>query len=110
MADLTCIRCHGPAVRVQQDGGLSCVRQCHETSREEAVRKELEGLTADLARLVGSYTPPGYIFTLILASADVDGAKTSNAMAYASSGQRQDCISMLREMADKLDSERGRPS
>lgn len=109
MADLTCPRCDGPAVRVQQDGELSCVRQCHETPRDELRRKELEGLTSALAQLVGSHTPSGYVFTLILASAD-SGVKNGQAMAYASSGRREDVVSMLREMADKLDSDRGRPS
>ena len=110
MGDLVCPRCGAEAIRVQQDGGLACTMDCHETLRDVAIRKELEGLTADLARLVGAHTPKGYIFTLILASADDGGAKTSNALAYASSGQRQDCVSMLREMADRLDSERGKPS
>jgi hypothetical protein len=101
-----CPRCKGPAVRVHQSGDLSCVRQCNETPTEELVRKELEGLTASLARLVGSHVPPGFIFTLILSTADEDGVKRSGAMAYASSGQRPDIVSMLREMADKLESGR----
>jgi len=108
--DLTCERCHGPAVRVQQDGTLSCVRQCHETPRDELRRKELEGLTSALAQLVGAHVPKGYVFTLILASANERGAKVDGAMAYASSGHREDIVSMLREMADKFAVDRGRPS
>jgi hypothetical protein len=92
---------------VQQDGSLSCVRQCHETPRDELVRKELEGLTATLARLVGAHTPKGYVFTLILSSANASGVKAGGSMAYASSAQRADIISMLREMADKLEIDRG---
>lgn len=109
MASLSCPKCSGPAIRVQQDGSLSCVRQCHETPHDEMIRKELEGLTGALAQLVGAHIPNGYIFTLILASAN-DGVKNGNAMAYASSGHREDIVSMLREMADKLEIDRGRAS
>lgn len=97
MADLTCPRCHGAAVRVEQTGALSCARQCDETTLEEETRRELEGLTADLARLVGIHTPKGYIFTLVLTKAGDRGC-----MAYASSGVREDMKSMLRELLEKV--------
>ena len=102
---MQCDKCGGPAVRVKQTGKLSCLRQCDETARDELLRKELEGLTGALARLVDTHVPEGYLFTLILMKAGPNGA-----MAYASSGQRQDCISMLREMADKIDVDAGKPS
>ena len=72
MADLTCPKCGGPAVRVEQTGKLSCVQQCQETSVDELRRKQLEGFTADLARLVGAHMPNDYVFTLIVASAPAD--------------------------------------
>lgn len=97
MSDLTCSRCGGPAVRLQQTGALSCARQCDETTLEEQTRKELEGLTADLARLVGVHTPKGYLFTLVLTKAGERGC-----LAYASSGLRENMKDMLRELLDKV--------
>lgn len=105
MADLTCPRCGGPAVRLQQTRILHCARQCDETTVEEQARKELEGLTADLARLVGVHTPKGYIFTLVLSKTGDRGC-----MAYASSGVREDMKSMLRELLDKVLVTEGRAS
>lgn len=106
MPDLKCPRCGDHTVRVQQTGELSCVRQCHETAVDELRRKELEGFTADLGRLVGAHVPKGYVFTLILATADTHGARKGGAMAYVSSSQREDMVSALREMADKLAAEK----
>jgi hypothetical protein len=99
---LRCASCNGPAVKVQQDGRLSCVRQCHETPGEEISRKMLEGFTADVARLLGGVMPEGVLFTLILSS--------RKGMAYCSSVQRRATISMLREMADKLEIDGGEAS
>lgn len=100
-----CPRCNGPAVRVQQDGSLSCARQCDETTLEAETRRELEGLTADLARLVGAHTPKGYGFTLVLSKFGERGC-----MAYASSVVREDAKSMLQELLDKVLVTQGRAS
>lgn len=105
MTNYTCPRCQGPAVLVEQTKDLSCVGQCDETLADELLRKELEGLVGALARLVGGHTPEGYVFTLLLTKTGRKGCS-----AYASSAQRQDMISLLREWADKLAVTAGRPS
>jgi hypothetical protein len=81
------------------------VQQCDETLPEEVVRKELEGLTASLARLVGEHTPEGYGFTLVLSKFGNRGA-----MAYCSSVDRADCRAMLKELLDKMLVVAGKPS
>lgn len=95
---LTCAACGGPAVRVQQDGSLSCVGQCTETSPERALRAELEELTMTVSQACCGFIPKQYAFLFVLADVGRGGS-----MAYASSVARADAISMLREMADKLE-------
>lgn len=100
-----CPKCGGAAVRVEQTGALSCAKQCDELTTEAASRRELEGFTADLARLLGLHVPAGYTFTLVLNKTGPGGC-----MAYASSAEREGVISMLREIADKIEVTKERPS
>lgn len=103
MADLRCPKCNGPAVRVQQTSMLSCVGQCHERLPDTAKRIALEETTAALFRRIKAGMPVGVGFTLIMFNYGIDGS-----MAYASTAQRADMISTLREMADKLERDSGR--
>jgi hypothetical protein len=54
-----------------------------------------------IGKAIKGFLPEGYGFTLILYSYGEGGV-----MTYISSGQREDCIKMLREAADKIEEEK----
>ena len=105
MSELACPRCGAPAVRLVQTGELSCVKQCDETLPEELERRELEGLTVDVARVLRLCIPSGtgFGFTLILSKFGDRGG-----MAFATTVEREGMKCMLRELLDKL--EAGEPT
>lgn len=94
---LRCPRCGGPAARVVQTGELSCFAQCEEKLPAMARRIALEELTAKLARVLVDGVPADIGFTLVLAEYEGVGG-----MAYASTVEREDAMSMLRELLDKM--------
>ncbi len=97
MPDLKCLKCQGPAVRLVQDGKLSCVNQCREAPVTMARRVALEETTGALARRIGAELPVGVGFCLVTFNFGVDGS-----MAYASNGRREECVAMLTELLDKM--------
>lgn len=105
MADPVCRHCGGPTLRLTQTGQLRCARECRETPDHAATRRELEGFTADLARLVGQHVPKGYGFTLL-----VFGYGQEKSLAYCSSAQRPDMVHTLREILDRLEATKGKAS
>lgn len=97
-APVVCSRCGGPAVVLAQTGETSCARQCHESPIVRAERLDLERLNADIARMLqDTLGPMGLGFVLVLHDFRAGGS-----MAYASNGQRADCVCMLRELLDKI--------
>ena len=97
ISGLTCPRCRGPAVRVEQTGDLSCVRQCHEAPFARQKRIGLQALAGELAGALGAALPAEVGFALVVFDYGEKGS-----MAYAASAQRLDVVSMLRECADKI--------
>lgn len=99
MADptLKCVRCGGPAVRVMQTGELTCALQCTEGVVRMAQRVALEEEVGVYARFLGEQMKPGVGFCLVLFNFGAEGS-----MAYASTGRREDTVSMLRELLDKM--------
>ena len=69
-------------------------------SREPLERAEQTA--KEIGRQIKSVLPTGYGFTLILYSYGGPGV-----MTYLSSGERADCIKMLRECADKIEKNKG---
>ena len=63
-----------------------------------ATLEEAENEARKLGRLIKSNMPQGFGFTLVLYSYGADGV-----MTYLSSGVREDCIKMLRECADAIE-------
>lgn len=98
MADLICPTCKGPAVRVQQDGSLSCVRQCDETPEGRQHRNALETLAANIAHSLRALVPSRFAYVLILSDWGKNGSS-----AYMSTIRKQDTVSLLREIADKIE-------
>ncbi len=97
MPELKCLKCGGPAVRLVQDGKLSCANQCREAPVQMARRVALEETTAALARRIGSEMPAGVGFCLVMFNYGVEGS-----MSYASTGERDTTMCMLRELLDKM--------
>ncbi len=97
MPDLKCLKCGGPAVRLVQDGKLSCVNQCREAPVTMARRVALEETVAATARRLGKEMPVGVGFCLVMFNYGVEGS-----MAYASTGERESTVEMLRELLDKM--------
>lgn len=97
---MRCPKCKGPAVLLIQNGEISCARQCNQTSAERAKRFALEGVVAKQARELRARLPQGVGFALVL----FDFGETGS-MAYASNGERSGLKAMLRELADKLETE-----
>lgn len=97
-----CLRCKGPAVRVQQTGELSCARQCAEGAVDMAKRIVLDEEVAVYARFLAEQMKSGVGFCLVLFNFGATGS-----MAYASTGRREDTVSMLRELLDKMVAEGG---
>ena len=97
MPELKCLKCQGPAVRLVQDGKLSCVNQCREAPVTMARRVALEETVAATARRLGREMPVGVGFCLVMFNYGVEGS-----MAYASTGERETAMCMLRELLDKM--------
>jgi len=96
-AQLKCLKCGGPAVRLVQTGELSCARQCKEGVVQMARRLVLQEEVSRIASALGEVLPKGVGFTLILSDFGADGN-----MAYASSVEREGCMSLLQEILDKM--------
>lgn len=100
MKSETCPRCQGPAVRLAQTGDLSCARQCTETAIGRQQRLELQRLTAECARALAGAMPKGVVFALVLAEAP------RGSMAYVSTADRESMRHLLRELLDKMETDR----
>lgn len=100
--ELKCVKCGGPAVRLVQSGELACAKQCSEGAVRMARRMVLEEEVGTYARFLGGQMKPGVGFCLVLFNLGNEGS-----MAYASTGRREDTICLLRELLDKMASERG---
>lgn len=59
-----------------------------------------ENKARDIARTLKAACPPGWGFVLVLASYGEDGFST-----YMSSVERQDAVKLMREMADRIESQ-----
>lgn len=94
---LKCLRCGGPAVRLVQTGELSCARECSEVAVQMARRIVLQEQVSRIASVLGEVLPDGVGFTLVLADFGAPGN-----MAYASSIEREGCMSLLEELLDKM--------
>ena len=64
--------------------------------REPLEKAEIKA--REIGKIIKSQMPDGFGFTLVLYSYGENGV-----MTYLSSGQREDCIKMLRECADKIE-------
>lgn len=95
-----CPLCQGPAVRLTQTGELSCARQCAETPIARQQRLELQSLAAECARALAGAMPKGVVFALIVAEAP------RGSMAYVSTCDRGSMHHLLRELLDKMETER----
>lgn len=97
-----CPACKGPAVRLLQDGTLSCVRQCTETPEQRAAREELQKLAVRMAEIVERHIPRGgpVGFTVVVFDYGRNGG-----IAYASTGERVTTRMALRELFDKWEAE-----
>ena len=67
-----------------------------------ARRVALEETVGKMARRIGSELPVGVGFCLVMFNYG-----TAGSMAYASTGERETCMAMLRELLDKMVADEG---
>jgi hypothetical protein len=93
-----CTKCGGPTVCLTQTGKFVCAAECQEGLPHVAKRIALEEWNAALARKIKNDMPEGRGFVLVSFDFGEGGS-----MAYASTGQREDTVHMLRELLSKLE-------
>jgi hypothetical protein len=101
VADLTCPKCDGPAVRILEGGAIHCANQCEEVEPARAKRLELQALVAGVASVLKPAIPEGIGFILVLADHGDSGG-----MAYASTIERDGAVSAMQELVDKMRADR----
>ena len=72
-------------------------------SRYEIVNEEIEGVLKDIGQRITSQLPDGWVFSLTISSVGEKGSTF-----YISNTQREDVISLYKEMVEKLNKNKPR--